>query len=265
MSVDPRNLVAVSERHAAPRQSCPRAAVRIGTRERWRHIRFRENRTLLSRIGDDTISPPAMPQPNDKAGSWRTKRDAVVSNWQPDAASAAAPDPGIEVLDADDLLGIGLGADILMVDDDDANLTAYEAALAPLGRRTVAAQSGIAALARLLEQDFALVLLDVSMPDMTGLETARRIRERPRNRGLPIVFITGVAWSSDVVLEAYDAGAFDFIVKPVLPEVLRAKARVYLQLQERTQAVRRHSAELRRAHDLLARAGEQLRDREAEA
>jgi two-component system, sensor histidine kinase len=226
---------------------------------------FRENRTLLSRIGDDTICPPAMSQPNDKAVSWWTKADPAASGWQPDAPSPAAPAPGIEVFDADDLLGIGLGADILVVDDDAATLAAHEAALAPLGRRTVAAQSGVAALARLLEQDFALVLLDVSMPDMTGLETARRIRERPRNRGLPIVFITGVAWSSDVVLEAYDAGAFDFIVKPVLPEILRAKARVYLQLQERTQALRRHSAELREAHALLARADEQLRDREAQA
>src|SRR5262249_11462766 len=190
-----------------------------------------------------------------------TKGDAHTSpSWQPDAPSTA-----IEVLEADELLGIGPGSDILMVDDDAANLAAYEAALAPLGRRLVAAQSGVAALARLLEQDFALVLLDVSMPDMTGLETARRIRERPRNRGLPIVFITGVAWSTDVILEAYDAGAFDFIVKPVLPEVLRAKARVYLQLQERTQALRRHSAQLREAHTLLAQVDEQLRDRETEA
>jgi signal transduction histidine kinase len=228
-------------------------------------MRFRENRTLLSRIGDDTICPPVMSQGDDRAVSRQTKIDTAAPDWQPDAPSAAAPDPGIEVFDADDLLGIGLGADILTVDDDAANLAAYEAALAPLGRRTVAAQSGVAALARLLEQDFALVLLDVSMPDMTGLETARRIRERPRNRGLPILFITGVAWSSDVVLDAYDAGAFDFIVKPVAPEILRAKARVYLQLQERTQALRRHSVELREAHALLARAGEQLRDHAAEA
>src|SRR5690349_1728512 len=265
MSVDPRNVVAVFHRHTGPRRSRPRDAVRIGTRERWCHMRFGENRTLLSRIGDDTISLPAMPQPNDKVVSWRTSSEAVVPGWQPDGPSAAPPAPAIEVLDADDLLGVGLGTDILVVDDDAATLAAHEAALAPLGRKTVTAQSGVAALARLLEQDFALVLLDVSMPDMTGLETARRIRERPRNRGLPIVFITGVAWSSDVVLEAYEAGAFDFIVKPVLPEVLRAKARVYLQLQERTQAMRRNSAELRQAHDLLARAGEQLRDRDAEA
>jgi CheY-like chemotaxis protein len=206
-----------------------------------------------------------MSGPDDKVVSWRTHSNTVVPGWQPAGLPAAAPDPAIEVFEADELLGIGLGTDILVVDDDDATLAAYEAALAPLGRRTVAAQSGIAALARLLEQDFALVLLDVSMPGMTGLETARRIRERPRNRGLPIVFITGVAWSSEVVLEAYDAGAFDFIVKPVPPELLRAKARVYLQLQERTQALRRHSAELREAHAQLARADEQLRDREAEA
>jgi signal transduction histidine kinase len=214
-----------------------------------------------------------MLQPNDKAVGWPTDSDAVaVPDWQPDAAPDDPPDgsrdtapAAIEVLDADDLLGIGPGSDVLLVDDDATNLAAYEAALAPLGRRMVAAQSGLAALARLLEQDFALVLLDVSMPDMTGLETARRIRERPRNRGLPIMFITGVAWSPDVVLEAYDAGAFDFIVKPVLPEVLRAKARVYLQLQERTQALRRHSAALREAHARLALAGAQARERDAEA
>ena len=199
--------------------------------------------------------------PNDHAVSWRTQDTVTSLATRPEGE----PDAAIEVFQADELLGIGLGSDILMVDDDPANLAAYEAALAPLGRRLVAAQSGMAALARLLEQDFALVLLDVSMPDMTGLETARRIRERPRNRGLPILFITGVEWSTDVVLEAYDAGAYDFIVKPVLPEVLRAKTRVYLQLQERTQALRQHSLELREAHARLAEASEKARDRDAEA
>ena len=195
--------------------------------------------------------------PNDDDASWHTKIQAVSPGWQPDAA--------IEVLEADELLGVGLGTDILLVDDDDANLVAYEAALAPLGRPLVAVRSGIEALGKLLEQDFALVLLDVSMPQMGGLETARRIRERPRNRGLPIIFITGVSWSTDVVLEAYEAGAYDFIVKPILPEVLRAKARVYLQLQERTHALRKHSNELREAYRLLDEAGHQLRERDGEA
>jgi signal transduction histidine kinase/DNA-binding response OmpR family regulator len=202
--------------------------------------------------------PPAMIEPQDEIASWRTK---VATS----SSSGFEGDAPIEVLDAEDVLGIGLGSDILVVDDDATNLTAYEAALAPLGRALVLVQSGVAALARLLEQDFALLLLDVSMPDMTGLETARRIRQRPRNRGLPIIFITGMTSSVDVVLEAYEAGAFDFIVKPILPEVLRAKARVYLQLQERTQALRRHAAQLRAAHKLLEEADEKLRDRDAAA
>ena len=199
-----------------------------------------------------------MLEPQDESASWRTK---IVTS----SSSGLEGDAPIEVLDADDVLGIGLGSDILVVDDDAGNLAAYEAALAPLGRSLVLVQSGVAALAKLLEQDFALLLLDVSMPDMTGLETARRIRQRPRNRGLPIIFITGMESSADIVLEAYDAGAFDFIVKPVLPEVLRAKTRVYLQLQERTQALRRHAAQLRAAHKLLDEADEKLREREAAA
>jgi signal transduction histidine kinase len=168
----------------------------------------------------------------------------------------------IEVLDADDLLGIGNGADILVVDDDPATLAAYEAALAPLGRRVVVAESGIHALARLLEQDFALMLLDVSMPEMSGLETARQIRQRKRNKGLPIIFITGLDSSSDVMLEAYGLGALDFVIKPIPPEVLRAKARVYLQLQERTRALIRESEQLRDAQRRLGAAGEARRTAE---
>ena len=171
----------------------------------------------------------------------------------------------IEVLDADDLLGVGTGSDILVVDDDAATLAAYEAALSPLGRRVVVADSGIQALVKLLDQDFALMLLDVAMPEMSGLETARRIRQRPRNKGLPIIFITGMDSSAEVMLEAYGLGALDFVAKPILPEVLRAKARVYLQLQDRTRALTRESAQLRDAHRQLVAADEKLREREREA
>jgi signal transduction histidine kinase len=189
--------------------------------------------------------------------------------WLTRTVAANLPGPGegsrIEVFQADELLGIGLGSDILVVDDDPDNLTAYEAALAPLGRRVTLVRSGMQALARLLEQDFALLLLDVSMPDMNGLETARRIRQRARNRGLPILFITGVTSSTDVVLEAYEVGAFDFLMKPIPPAVLRAKARVYLQLQERTYELLRESAQLRDAHARLGEADQKLRERDASA
>jgi CheY-like chemotaxis protein len=140
---------------------------------------------------------------------------------------------------------IGVGDDILVVDDTPANLVAIEAALEPLGRRLVSVSSGIAALARLLEQDFAVIILDVAMPRMTGIETARMIRARERNRGTPIIFVTGMAWEDQAIDEAYQVGGFDFLVKPVRPEVLRAKVSVFLKLQERTRALRRQSDQLR--------------------
>jgi signal transduction histidine kinase/DNA-binding response OmpR family regulator len=153
----------------------------------------------------------------------------------------------IEVLDPDDGFGVGSGTDILVVDDDEGTLVAYTAALEPLGRRVVVAKSGVDAVARLLEQDFALMLLDVAMPGMSGLETARLARQRPRNKGLPIIFLTGEASSTQLIVEAYDIGASDFVIKPITPEVLRAKARVYLQLQERTQSLVDYARQLHEA------------------
>jgi len=144
-----------------------------------------------------------------------------------------------------EVVDVGIGDDILVVDDSPANLVAIEAALAPLGRTVVCVGSGVDALARLLDQDFALVLLDVAMPGITGIETARLIRSRERSRGTPIIFVTGMHWHDEAVDEAYAAGGFDFLIKPVRPEVLRAKAQVFLKLQERTRALWRQAEELR--------------------
>ena len=83
--------------------------------------------------------------------------------------------------------------DILVVDDNQANLIAIEAALAPLGRPLVLAHSGIEALGKILEQDFALIILDVAMPGMDGFETAKMVRSRDRNRATPIIFVTGLS------------------------------------------------------------------------
>jgi len=150
-----------------------------------------------------------------------------------------------EADDAEDVLDIGIGDDILVVDDSHANLIAIEAALEPLGRRLVCVSSGVEALTKLLEQDFALILLDVAMPGITGIETARMIRSRERSRGTPILFVTGMSWHDKEIDEAYEVGGFDFLIKPVRAEVLRAKARVFLTLQERTRALRRQADELR--------------------
>ena len=140
-----------------------------------------------------------------------------------------------------------VGHDILVVDDNETNLIAIEAALAQLGRPLVLARSGVEALARLLEQDFALIILDVAMPGMDGFETARLVRSRARSKSTPIIFITGLSWQDQEIIKGYELGAFDFLIKPVRPEVLRAKATVFIELQLRTHELREKGEELRRA------------------
>lgn len=127
--------------------------------------------------------------------------------------------------------------EILAVDDSLANLLAIEAALGDFGAHVVKTQSGADALRRLLTQDFALILLDVQMPIMDGFQTARMIRERQRNRETPIIFVTAHHREHADVLKAYELGAVDFLFKPIIPEVLRAKAGVLLALQRRTAEV----------------------------
>ena len=153
------------------------------------------------------------------------------------------------------------GRDILVVDDNQANLVAIEAALESLGRPLVFARSGVEALARLLEQDFALILMDVSMPELDGFETAKLIRARDRNRSTPIIFVTGVAMQDTSMLRGYDLGAFDYLVKPIRPEILRAKAQVFVELQERTAQVRAQELEAQKQRleaDALAKQMDQL-------
>jgi len=134
---------------------------------------------------------------------------------------------------------------ILVVDDEPANLVAMEAVLGELGHPLVQVQSGEAALKELLQREFALVILDVHMPDLDGFETARLIRQRPRTEHLPIIFATAYDQTDARVLEGYDLGAVDFMFKPLQPAVLRAKAHVFVQLHERTSQIARQAAELR--------------------
>ena len=141
--------------------------------------------------------------------------------------------------------GGSVAADILVVDDDPGNLAAIEVALGDLGRNLVKARSGTEALRHLLNQDFALILLDVNMPGMDGFETAQAIRGRPRSRHTPIIFVTAYnREDGDLILRGYSLGAVDFLFKPLLPEMLRAKATVFVELQNR-------AAELQRQAELL--------------
>lgn len=146
-----------------------------------------------------------------------------------------------------DVLEISDGREILVVDDNHANLIAIEAALSPIGRELVLAHSGIEALGKLRERDFALIILDVAVPGMDGFETAKMVRSRQRNRTTPIIFVTGLPWENDAIIRGYELGAFDFLKKPIRPEVLRARVGVFLQLQERTLELKAKAEELREA------------------
>ena len=123
---------------------------------------------------------------------------------------------------------------ILVVDDTEANLLAVRSTLEELDLDIVEARSGREALRLLLERDFALILLDVQMPGIDGFETARLIRSRVRSRSTPIIFVTAFGRKDDKVLEGYGLGAVDFLFKPIVPEVLRAKTSVFVELHRRT-------------------------------
>jgi PAS domain S-box-containing protein len=130
-------------------------------------------------------------------------------------------------------------ARILLVDDQPANLLALQAILDDLGQELVLARSGEETLRRLREHDFAVVLLDVQLPGMSGFETAKCIREHERSKSTPIIFIT--AYDNDPnfsVRDAYALGAVDYLVKPLVPEILRAKAAVFVELFRRGEQVR---------------------------
>jgi anti-anti-sigma factor len=143
------------------------------------------------------------------------------------------------------------GAGILVVDDRRSNLVALEALLEPLGRRIVLAQSGDEALRVLLSERFALILLDVQMPEMDGFELARYIRERPQTRRTPIIFVTAVSTATQHIFDGYQAGAVDYLLKPVDPVILRSKVSVFIELFETSRRLQRQ-AELQGVHDSLA-------------
>ena len=127
---------------------------------------------------------------------------------------------------------------ILVVDDRDENLMALEAVLDDPGYRLVRARSGREALKEVLEQDFALILLDVVMPGVDGYETATLIRERPRSRQTPIIFLTANDFGVNYVFRGYTVGAVDYLVKPVPADVLRSKVAVFVELFNRQEALR---------------------------
>ncbi len=124
--------------------------------------------------------------------------------------------------------------------------------LEPLGQDIVAEQSGEAALRRLLTREFAAILLDVSMPGMGGYETARLIRRRERSHRTPILFVTAHETPMAKVVEAYSLGAVDFLVKPLVPAILRSKVAVFVELYLKSEQLKRQQEQLiRQQHEML--------------
>jgi signal transduction histidine kinase len=134
---------------------------------------------------------------------------------------------------------------ILMVDDQPAKLLSYEVILNELGENLIKANSGREALEYLLKEDVAVVLMDVSMPELDGFELAEMIRQHPRFQKTAIIFISGVHLTDLDRLKGYQRGAVDYLSVPVNPELLRAKVSVFADLHRKTQQLEVLNRELR--------------------
>jgi signal transduction histidine kinase len=153
-------------------------------------------------------------------------------------------------------MGIDDPVNILLVDDQPARLLTYQSILSDLGQNLVQARSGREALDKLMHAEFAVVLLDVSMPEMDGFETAELIHAHPRFEKTPIIFVTGIHISELDRLRGYKAGAVDYVAIPVVPEILRSKVAVLVELYCKRR-------ELSTLNQILARANKQLAETNA--
>src|SRR3984957_1235452 len=163
---------------------------------------------------------------------------------------------------------------ILLIDDQQAKLLSYEAVLAGIGEPLFKASSACEAFECLLKNEIGLILVDVCMPDVNGFELAALIREHPRFQGIGIIFVSAVMTTNSDQLRGYELGAFDYVPVPVVPELLRAKVKMFVDLYRKTRQLERlnseleqrvleRSASLRRLNEQLERrVEERTRERE---
>ena len=147
---------------------------------------------------------------------------------------------------------------ILLVDDNPSRLLSYRAILDPLGETLVEASSGMEALRRVMSEDFAVILLDVNMPEMDGFETASLIHQHPRFEKTPIIFVSAVNVSDLDRLRGYKLGAVDYVMVPIIPEILRSKVMVLAELFRKRTELQGLNARLADANKELALANEAL-------
>jgi len=133
---------------------------------------------------------------------------------------------------------------ILLVDDQPAKLLSYETILGELGENLIKTASAREALEQLLKQDIAIILVDVCMPELDGFQLAAMIREHPRFQKTAMIFISAIQVSDIDRLRGYEMGAVDYVPVPVIPEVLRAKVKVFAELYRKTRQLERFNAEL---------------------
>ena len=152
-----------------------------------------------------------------------------------------------------------LQASILIVDDDPATRMAMEEALRTLGARLVTAGSGEEALRRVLDENFAAILMDVRMPGLDGFSTAQMIRDRARSSNTPIIFLTSAKEDLESMARSYRAGAVDYIEKPAAPDVLRSKLRVFIGLHDMNRILSAELAERELSEQRLRASEEKLR------
>src|SRR3954470_11046373 len=144
---------------------------------------------------------------------------------------------------------------ILVVDDLPDKLLAFQVVLEELGQNLIMVNSGAEALKQLLQKEFAVVLLDVNMPDIDGIETAELIRQHRMTAHTPIIFVTAYADEMQTA-RGYALGAVDYILSPVIPEILRSKVKVFVELyraQKRAQSLARAEADREAAQEAKRR------------
>ena len=162
----------------------------------------------------------------------------------------------------------GDNVNVLLVDDRPENLLVLKVTLNSLNVNLVDAHSGKEALRLILDHEFAVILLDVMMPEMDGFETARLIREREKSRHTPIIFVTAMFLDDQDAFKGYSVGAVDYIMKPFAPEVLRSKVNVFVELFKKTEEIKRQAEHIlameQREHDARLRQTEERLKRETE-
>lgn len=149
---------------------------------------------------------------------------------------------------------------ILIVDDRPENLVAMEAVLEDFGVYIDKATSGNEALSKLLKEDYALILLDVQMPDMDGFETAKLMKGSEKTRNIPIIFVTAINKEEKHIFEGYDSGAVDYLFKPIETEILRSKVRVFIELYKQKNTLEELTIKLEQTISELIQSKQMLRN-----